>query len=321
MWFRDVFGFDEEGPEQVRQNIQVEGQYMESLVTNTRYQCGTFALRSVAELRRSLPHEFNDGVLRLAAEDVVGDVRDFHCDPAYDGAVIQVASQFNALEMIHPDVTPEMGVDRYESDRTQGPICAIACGAGTVFRNYFFRFDDGHVGQTRERQINCLEDVGSMLGNDTEHLWEMRNGYVLADEEGLRRINRKLAGMTEEERDELRRLLKVGVQRDTEVVSKPGGNIVTQVYCSALPVAYCTAPCEAWEPLARLILEAAYEATFLVAVEQLEHAARPKLFLTLLGCGAFGNRTEWAMDAIQSAAHRYRCLPLDVFIVRYGRNG
>ena len=78
------------------------------------------ALRSVAELRRSLPHEFNDGVLRLAAEDVVGDVRDLH------GAVIQVASQFNALEMIHPDVTPEMGVDRYELDRTQGPICAIA---------------------------------------------------------------------------------------------------------------------------------------------------------------------------------------------------
>ena len=97
---------------------------MEQGMTLTRHtqpiQCGTFALRSVAELRRSLPHEFNDGVLRLAAEDVVGDVRDLH------GAVIQVASQFNALEMIHPDVTPEMGVDRYESDRTQGPICAIA---------------------------------------------------------------------------------------------------------------------------------------------------------------------------------------------------
>ena len=32
--------------------------------------------------------------------------------------------------------TPEMGVTGYVNDRTQGPCCAIACGAGTVYRNY-----------------------------------------------------------------------------------------------------------------------------------------------------------------------------------------
>ena len=47
-------------------------------------------------------------------------------------ALFQVASQFNLLEMINPNITPEMGIDRYEFDRTQGPICAMSCGAETI---------------------------------------------------------------------------------------------------------------------------------------------------------------------------------------------
>ncbi|MCK5683507.1 hypothetical protein KAJ27_05280 [bacterium] len=51
--------------------------------------------------------------------------------------MFQVASQFNLLEMVSPGVTPEEGVGRYEHDHTQGPACAIACGVGTIYRNYF----------------------------------------------------------------------------------------------------------------------------------------------------------------------------------------
>ena len=52
--------------------------------------------------------------------------------PEYEGALFQVASQFNALEMISPTVTPEEGATRYEHDRTQGPACAMAAGAATT---------------------------------------------------------------------------------------------------------------------------------------------------------------------------------------------
>ena len=34
-------------------------------------------------------------------------------------------------------MTPEHGVTRYQHDRTQGPACAIAAGAATIYRNYF----------------------------------------------------------------------------------------------------------------------------------------------------------------------------------------
>lgn len=49
----------------------------------------------------------------------------------YPGSVSQVASQFNCLEFIKPSVTPEKGVTIYADDYTQGPSCAISCGAGT----------------------------------------------------------------------------------------------------------------------------------------------------------------------------------------------
>jgi len=56
-----------------------------------------------------------------------------HADSANAGAIFQVASQFNLLEMVSDNVTPEQGVTRYERDATQGPACAIAAGAGTIY--------------------------------------------------------------------------------------------------------------------------------------------------------------------------------------------
>jgi hypothetical protein len=68
---------------------------------------------------------------------VTGDVRQMHRSPENAGALFQVASQFNLLEMTSYNVTPEQGVTRYKDDHTQGPACAIAAGAATIYRNYF----------------------------------------------------------------------------------------------------------------------------------------------------------------------------------------
>jgi hypothetical protein len=70
-----------------------------------------------------------------------------------------VASQFNALEMTGPRVTPENGVTRYKHGHTQGPACAIAAGAATIYRNYFAPVADG-IGQTADRQFDGLADIG-----------------------------------------------------------------------------------------------------------------------------------------------------------------
>src|SRR3984893_13445510 len=90
---------------------------------------------------------------RLKVSVVTGDVRQMHQSPKNAGALFQVASQFNLLEMVSPAVTPEHGVTRYQDDHTQGPACAIAAGAATIYRNYFAPVGGG-LGQTAKRQFD-----------------------------------------------------------------------------------------------------------------------------------------------------------------------
>lgn len=87
-----------------------------------------------------------------------------HRAPENVRALFQVASQFNLLEMVSPQVTPEDGVTRYQDDQTQGPACAIAAGAATIYRNYFVPVG-GSYGQTTERQLDGLADIGVALSS------------------------------------------------------------------------------------------------------------------------------------------------------------
>ena len=59
-------------------------------------------------------------------------MRTLTLDPANEGAVFQAASQFNTLEMINPNVSPEDGVENYIADRTQGPACAVVPFRNTI---------------------------------------------------------------------------------------------------------------------------------------------------------------------------------------------
>jgi hypothetical protein len=118
-----------------------------------------------------------------------------HQAPENAGALFQVASQFNLLEMVSPTVTSEDGVTRYQHDRTQGPACAIAAGAATICRNYFAPVRGGH-GQTAECQLDGLADLGAALSaalhRPVEALWKMQNGYALCTQAGLDAITEYL---------------------------------------------------------------------------------------------------------------------------------
>ena len=125
---------------------------------------------------------------RSRIRQVVGEAGAMHL--AHPGALFQVASQFNFLEMVGPEVTPADGITRYQWDRTQGPACAIACAAGTIWRNYFVPHG-GHRGQC-EVQLDGLAALGAALGNADGALWEMRNGYALPGPGGLEAVAARL---------------------------------------------------------------------------------------------------------------------------------
>jgi hypothetical protein len=318
MWFEKLTGFCEKSPEQVRENIMVNNGVLTSQVNGTKYTCGLLEIPSLAELRNRVQQ--TEGVSgKISVREIVADVQQLHTEKANTGALFQVASQFNLLEMPSPGVTPEQGVDSYEYDHTQGPACAIAAGAGTIYRNYFVEIN-GAVGQTAERQIDCLADIGAALRNTDSRLWQMKNGYALATEAGLLQINKIIHSGTEADIDNLRELLRIGVQWNTEVTLNHAHHTVAQAYCSALPVAYSQPTAELWGDFATLVLEASYEATICAGILNFITTGNNTIYLTLVGGGVFGNETDWIISAIKRSLDLYADVDLDVAIVSHGHS-
>jgi hypothetical protein len=320
-WFARITGFHEGAYAETQTRLRVENGWLIPEGGGPGHAVGKLELISLDTLRARASGLTVTGPLSLGI--VVGDVRRMHIEPENAGAVFQVASQFNLLEMIGPGVTPEHGVTGYAHDRTQGPACAIAAGAGTIWRNYLAPIGD-QIGQTVDRQLDGLADLGEILALDMGFapgtLWRMRNGYALPDSVMLSRIEEHLAGLDDVGIDRLRGLLRVGLHRDvgvTEPGAAPNAR-VTQVYCSALPVAYSGIPAAEWTKFASLILEAAYEATVLSAVLNAAGGGSRRLLLTRIGGGAFGNDEAWISAAILRALRLVAGQGLEVLMVSYG---
>jgi hypothetical protein len=315
-WFESLTGFPEKSPQQVRNHLTIEGHTLKSHVNGNVWVWGALETPSLGELReRVRASGYKRG--KLSVREVIANVQHLHESASNARALFQVASQFNLLEMVSPNITPESGVGIYEHDRTQGPVCAIAAGAGTIYRNYFATVN-GQIGQSADNQLDCLADLGAALGNTEHQLWNMRNGYALATQDGLSKISKRLRASSEHELDELRQLLRIGLQWNTQVTLNNSGQLVSQVYCSALPVAYSDVSPDFWEDFARLVLEASYEATLCSALLNSVENGSNRVFLTLLGGGAFGNETHWIIAAIRRALNLYCNADLDVVLVSYG---
>jgi len=311
MWLKNLTGF-QESKEAIHKNITLKDGKLKSLINGEEYHYGTLETPSLKELRERVENSYaKKGKLKLQA--ISADVKALHLDPNNANALFQVASQFNLLEMVGANVTPEMGLEMYEDDHTQGPICAICAGAGTIYRNYFVELER-QVGQSEAKQIDCLADMGEALGNENNALWEMRNGYALLKEDGLYAINSQLENMSEDELDALREQLRIGLMWDTQVTLEGCQHLVSQIYCSALPIAYVGFSSTLWKPFASLILEATYEATTCASILN----GDDRVYLTLVGGGVFGNDLAWICAAIQRAVLKYAEYELDVKIVNYG---
>ena len=317
-WFEKLVGFSEsDGYAAVQSRLTVEGDELVSTVNGKRYGIGELTLPTLSELRARVNPARGQ---RSSARVVVGDVQKLHSQPEFTGALFQVASQFNLLEMVSERVTPEQGVTGYIYDGTQGPACAMAAAAGTIYRNYFVPVGD-RVGQTRDHQLDALAGVGAALsdlvGLPVSELWNMQNGYALCTAEGLSAISHLLETLSEDDRDALGANLAIGLHRDVEVTDGSARR-VSQAYCSALPVAYSSHGKGNWEPFARLVLEASYEALMLAAVEQSSAGGSNTVLLTRIGGGVFGNGDDWIDSAIERAMDIVNDAGLEIVFVAHG---
>jgi hypothetical protein len=341
-WFSDEFGFNEFGPKNVvleaapdtffevlPRERDADGSILKSLANGQQWAIGTFSTPTLSELRRSYQERRSEPAvgqdrrgLRFSA--IEADVIDLHADASNLHATFQVASQFNCLEMPSDSYTPAAGITGYVNDRTQGPACALCTAPALVYRNYL---------HTPDRQLDNLDEMSSALGNDDGRLWTMRNGYTLSKPQRLEELRRAIEGAsaTVADRERLLGHLKVGVHADIAVTRKDEQGhqgrieesmVVSHVLGSACAVAYNPGTrADEWEPFARLVLEASYEACVLAALHNRDRhdgmAGSKKLFLTLLGGDAFGNPQAWILDAIRRALIKFQHEDVDVFLVCY----
>lgn len=305
-WFSELTGLTSDSHKHVWDTFEIDGPELVSRRDARRLHFGTLSTPSLSDLRVQ-----TDGMCELGTPLVVrqitADAARLHRDPANAGALFQVASQFNLLEMISPDVTPEDGISGYAHDKTQGPVCAMACGAGTLFRNYFAPFGPHH-GQLIYRQLDMARDLELALGTEGQ-FWHMKNGYLLPH--GAASLSDLSARLAPDHAE----LMRIGLQSETHVTGT--SHRVTQAYCSAVPVSYCGLPAEIWAPLGRMILNAAYEATLHGALLNRAATGSGRVFLTHLGGGAFGNPLSWIHDAMLAAFARFARSGLEVVIVTY----
>lgn len=303
------------------------------------------ALREESRCAAAEDFGSRSGEVSLRVEHVVtnGALED-HAIATNAGSLFQVASQFNCLEFTSSKRIPEEGISGYVHDATQGPACAVACAPATVFRNYLVPvihdgMPEAQHGQTAELQLNTLSGVEAFLENGGEvddqghgrYFW-LRNGYMCSDARRLSALKAKLEELGEDGRDKLRASLKVGVAFGSEVTFSAlvpfeglvpmvvtegveGGDqssphTVSQVFSAAANVKTHDTTPEDWEPFARLLLEATYEAALWAGVRNARIAAKSgapvppgsrRVCLTLVGGGVFGNRLEWIVDAINFA--------------------
>jgi hypothetical protein len=369
-WFTNVFGFEETAANfathkdsfHVKKNPKpTESEHILMTVKGTEIDVGVFRYRSVEELLKvasdnpSARSVFGfDSTTNLKYLTMTSPAHTVHMNPSYSGSIFQVASQFNALEMAGPELTPQNGITNYWNDKTQGPACAMVCPFGTLYRNYFCMPDTGG-NQPEDKSVNGNPQTGTATGgtdpgnNQINTLTELmkidvcfkdlrfQNGYIFVNNKSqLDAINNYLS--TPENFWKAMTAIKYVIQEDTPVVNLSDGKIldhnVSQIYCSAYPVAYSTNPptmppgstsggvsdtlAKDYELLSSMILHAVYYSTLAYAVTRITpDETRKKVFLTKVGGGAFGNDDLLIDNAIYNAVRHFTAYPIDVYIVDY----
>ena len=314
-WFEHLFGFVEGDYEWTQSQFGISEGVLSSKHTDKTFIAGSFSTPTLSELRGQATPNRNNSKL---AHVVVGDALELHARPEHAGDMFQVASQFNALEFADPEMTPEDGVTDYARDLTQGPACSIAAAAGTVHRNYLVDLH-GQLGQNRRSQINNLQTLESKLKGGP--YWTVNNGYI---ESEVHLLVELAAILDQYDRNELLGTIRIAIQEQTQVTfsnrfqTLEPPHLVSQAFCSAVSCAYSAVETALWEPIATLILEAAYEGTLIAAANEGDRGTGSgTVWLTFLGGGVFGNKPAWIATAIEKALKRTKNLGLDIRICHF----
>ncbi|MFA6066514.1 MAG: hypothetical protein WC707_05035 [Candidatus Babeliaceae bacterium] len=249
--------------------------------------------------------------------------------PQYKGAVFQVASNFSGLEPKIYTQKPELGIETYIGDKTQGPFAAISAAPGLIQRMYYAFYDvntkPSEWRQTTERQIQLLKDTDIPV----------TNGYIKINDTYFDKLTSKLEDAFKDYLKETLEKIKVGFQgevqvtfgavteerKDEEIIEKHvrlnrADQIINQVYTAAIDFNITNTKYSGKtkiNELAKTIVKGAYEGTILSAIAK----GKKQVVLTLIGTGSFGNPLIWITEAINAIMPDIEKHGLEVTVIVY----
>jgi len=108
-WFERITGFRELHYDSTRSRLSIVDGRLVSSRSEATWKVGQLETPTLRDLRARAAG-LTTGHGPNSVHCLSADVRELHRRPENAGALFQVASQFNLLEMVGPDVTPEHGV-------------------------------------------------------------------------------------------------------------------------------------------------------------------------------------------------------------------
>ena len=314
-WADELFGINTneapgENKEQAYKRIKAFVEYNETtgLLRSTRFNsfnAGWFISPTFTELLNLFKSQYqgtriiNQGNLKVSI--VSGKDVSKLVEESPSGTFVQLASQFNALEMMHPGLTPQDGINLYIEDPTQGPIAAMTCAPGLFVRNYLKEFN-------ALDKLNLNVQNGYLLwGSDPAPVLE-----ILKDKHGDIKLGATIACEAS------------GYYKGSNsLIHDP--KYIHQVFCSAAPQNKYEnyGNNEDQSEINYILLSVQYTGIILMSMlvnglSKLRKSQRPQVNLTLVGGGAFNVRENVIMDAIKTAFNACKDLPVDLYLQIYG---
>lgn len=276
------------------------------------------SVKDELELRIYYPENVNDMTefflkLGVSGLQVFADVDPEN--PKKPKSMFQVASNFNGIETIDEEATPETEdfTTNYIYDHTQGPGASVSAGPAAIARVFAAYYDDRNPAQ--EWAQRGLKHQVNMLAGVRDH-YRVVNGYVV-NFDGQKDVTQPLPDTSERGLDSIAGKVQLCVHENADVtfgaryydnddndymaVLKDPHRI-NQVFTAAMNLRQ-GANGKANQMLpdspikSKALLRASYMGSYLAAI----NTGCESLYLTLIGGGAFGNDLNIIFNEIINA--------------------
>ncbi|KAL7718932.1 Macro domain-containing protein [Entamoeba marina] len=305
-WFEYICGVKEIEFRQTKEKYISRNENGEIIITNpitlNEFSCGKLEMIPLQKLRQ-IPKEtiqpaLFEIIVRLDEESQPQvEVTSMQTNPKYNKSVFVVASNFNAVESVSENISPDSSkfTTNYIYDQTQGPAASIGAPAAAIERVHFPFYDENTLPsswhQTKKHQIEILKDL--------KKYYNIENGYPL--------LNSTCENPSIFDYDKYISCIHSNVETtfrfnstQIEVIKKEHRNCIDQVFGAALNIGQGSSGmtnkriAKQRPILSKLPLDCAYETAYLTAIRN----KREKIILTLLGNGVFGNDTKEVCESI-----------------------